>query len=210
MIALLSELHNPTGRAAVRQVLRGVSRPSIGYIASEPDPQWRYFEPVREIYRQMGAKAVHYLELEAGYDPDVARQMMDCDLIHLCGGNTFRYLDGLQRRELLPELRAFAERGRALVGVSAGAMVLTPSIESAHLCGDRNEVGLADTGAADVVPFQFVPHASVTSESEALELARRLSYPAVLCDDDSAILMQGNDILPMGHPRWIAAPAFTT
>ncbi len=205
MIALLSHPEHPVAQSAQRQLLAGLHQPSVGYIASEPDPQWRYFEPVMQRYRRAGAGEVHYLELEGRYDADAARRVLDCDLVHLSGGNPFRFLAALRYRGLLPCLRERAEAGRAMVGVSAGAMIMTQSIESALLCGDRNEVGLEDLSGLGLLPIMMVPHASAAMRTDARTLALRVGCPVVLCDDNSALLAEGEEIVPLGTPEWIPA-----
>ncbi|MBY5920207.1 Type 1 glutamine amidotransferase-like domain-containing protein [Ferrimonas balearica] len=205
MIALLSHPERPVALTALRHVMAGMNRPSIGYIASQPDPQWHYFEPVMQRYRSMGAGEVHYLELEGRYDADVAKKVLDCDVVHLSGGNTFRFLAALRHRGLLSCLRERVESGRAIVGVSAGAMVMTQSVESALLCGDRNEVALDEMSGLQLLPLLFVPHASMAISTDARALAQRVGYPVVLCDDDSALLAQGEDIVALGSPHWITA-----
>ncbi|MBY6223141.1 Type 1 glutamine amidotransferase-like domain-containing protein [Ferrimonas balearica] len=206
MIALISQPGSPAAQAALRQELSGMTRPRIGYIAAEPDPQWHYFEPVRAMYRRLGAGEVHYLELEQRFDADTAQRVLECDLIHLSGGNTYRFLAGLQARNLLLPLKRHGESGRALVGVSAGAMVLTPSIDTASLCGDPNSVELDDTQGANLLPFLFLPHAQPQLKTAAATLARHHCYPVAMCDDHSALLIQGSEVLPLGQPEWLAAP----
>jgi peptidase E len=80
--------------------------------------------------------------------------------INLSGGNTFRFLKSIKERGAESRLVEYARNGGILIGVSAGAMILTPSIESAFICGDVNTVGLSDLEGLELVSFFFDPHSS--------------------------------------------------
>jgi len=49
----------------------------------------------------------------------------------------------------------YARSGGTLIGVSAGAIIMSPNIESSALCGDTNLIGLSEMSGLSLFPFPF-------------------------------------------------------
>ena len=177
------------------------ARLTAGYVASQPDPRGDYYQPIQEWYARQGIEMNLYVELEQGSDVDAADALFECDLIHLSGGDTYRFLYWLKQRGLLPRLKAFAEAGGGLVGLSAGAMILSPSIASARVCGDSNEIGLRDLSGVGLIDFSLVPHLPHGNHQDWLHQASQFR-PVVLLHDDDVLVLQGEEWLSFGSPVW--------
>jgi len=216
-LALVSDAGSDNGMATIQYVLNSleINSPRVAYIASEPDPERCYYRATQEIYHRLGANLCHFVELESGFDAAVAEAMFGFDAIHLSGGDTFRFLKWLRKRDLITSLQTYLRDGGALIGVSAGAMILTPSIESAWLCGDSNDVGLQNLSALSLVPFQFVPHVdSDIRDGETLLDALSDRYRSAmssftvkmpadelcLCPDDAGVALIGDERIEFGRP----------
>ncbi|MEC4724342.1 peptidase E [Shewanella sp. D64] len=211
-LALLSDPSSTNGINAIKQVLAALQKRAVkvGYIASEPEPDRHYFRQTQVLYKNLGARLEHYLELETGFDETAFVEQLCCDVIHLAGGDTFRFLKGLQHRGLIPRLRENVMAGGALIGVSAGAMIMTPSIESAPLCGDSNGVGLDNLSALGVTPFHFMPHLSAdintpvdfisTLTERNIEFDDTLLEQLYLCQDNAAVTLIDGVIDELGGP----------
>ena len=197
-VLLLSQHDNEVGRKAISQALFGLVEPKIGYIASQPDPQRVYFSACQKIYRELGFVMDTYLELEDSFDEETVERILKCDTIHLSGGDTFRCLKNLKERKLIDKLQHFNHNGGVLIGVSAGAMILTPNIDSAYLCGDINEVGLSDLSATNIVGFSFAPH--FNKHIEAPEFMSNEIKNRYLCSDNDALLIINNRVLCINEP----------
>ncbi|WP_394147097.1 Type 1 glutamine amidotransferase-like domain-containing protein [Shewanella atlantica] len=218
-LALVSDAGSDNGMATIQCVLNslGLKSPRVAYIASEPDPERCYYRATQEIYHRLGAELCHYVELETDFDAAVADAMFGFDGIHLSGGDTFRFLKWLKKRNLIEPLRKYLSEGGALIGVSAGAMIMTPSIESAWLCGDSNDVRLQDLTALSLVPFQFIPHVdSDIKDGSALLDTLSARYADVnspspqrwdkptaelcFCPDDAGIAVIDGEVIEFGQP----------
>lgn len=138
--------------------LIGTPRPRIGYVASAPDPQREYYQRTREHYAQLGAVMDCYLDAEHVSNRAQVAKLLTCDAIHLSGGNTFTFIAWLKRSDLARQLSDYAHRGGVLIGVSAGAVIMTPSVLSAELCGDVRPQGFTDDTGLGLVDFHFWPH----------------------------------------------------
>ncbi len=139
-LALYSDQEIAANAAMDERLLRliGVRRPRIGYVSSAPDPSRAYFDQKRAYYHRLGAELTMYTDSESADLEGDVEILCRCDAIHLTGGNTFTFLRWLRVRRALPLLRAYAlgDRG-VLIGASAGAILMTPSIQTAVLWWGR-------------------------------------------------------------------------
>ncbi|SPA44396.1 dipeptidase PepE [Cupriavidus taiwanensis] len=89
-------------------------------------------------------------------DADCVRAVEAAELIVIGGGNTFRLLQCLRERGLLPVIARQVTAGAArYIGWSAGTNVACPTIRT------TNDMPVADPGGLDalaLVPFQINPH----------------------------------------------------
>ncbi|MEZ9822008.1 Type 1 glutamine amidotransferase-like domain-containing protein [Shewanella sp. 10N.286.45.A1] len=210
-LALISQPTTPNAMRAISALLSAVAKekPNVGYIASQPDPNREYFTQTQRLYQSLNAQMSVYLELESGFNHEALNALLNCDVIHLSGGDTQRFLRSVKQRELNTVLKSFVKDGGAIVGVSAGAMLLTPSIASATLCGDVITDEEAALSAISLVNFQFVPH--VTDEQlNQIHFKQQLSElksPCYLCSDNDAVLQMGKELLLYGTPTLYKNPA---
>ncbi len=168
-LVLYSDQRMPASQQVDQHLLHllGTRAARIGYIASSSDPDRRYFRPTQHYYQQYHLELALYVELDVAYTPELLDALFACDAIHLSGGNSYYFLYWLQRRGLMERLRQYAEQQGVLVGVSAGAIVMTPHISSALLCGDEPYAPLMQEQGLDLVDFAFVPHLDDRGETHA-------------------------------------------
>jgi dipeptidase E len=129
-----------------------------------------HFGPIRRLLFVPFALADHqrYAELmaergfDAGYEldglhrhPDPERAIREAEGIYIGGGNSFRLLDALQRQGLLGPIRERVAEGLPYLGVSAGANVACPTIQTTN---DMPIVEPESFQALCLVPFQINPH----------------------------------------------------
>jgi dipeptidase E len=128
----------------------------VGYIPEASHPDRASFETKRKYYAGIGLKLAVYFDEET---PDNGLEsLFGCHAIHLSGGNTFCFLYWLKQRNMIPALRQYVADGGVLIGVSAGSILMTPSVDSAALCGDALDPRLEDHTALGIVNFHFWPH----------------------------------------------------
>lgn len=210
ILALLSQPSSPNALIVISRVLSEVAatKPKVGYIASAPDPKREYFSQTQQLYRKLNVQMSVYLELESEFTQTALNALLDCDVIHLSGGDTQRFLQAVKQRKLIAVFQAFVENGGAIVGVSAGAMLLTPSIASAALCGDKVTDQQSALSALNLVDFQFVPHVTQDQliDSEFQQQLNLLKSRTYLCADNDALLQVGKNLLVYGAPSLIENP----
>jgi dipeptidase E len=180
--------------------LIGKAHPQIGYIPSAADPTRKYFVPKQAYYAVLGATVGPYCEIDIHYDAGVVSALWECDAIHLSGGPTYHFLYWLRARGLLQPLRDYAANGGVLIGVSAGAIMLTPEIETSALCGDVPHEPIDDLRALALTNFAFLPHLNqiVSPELILQTYANQQGYTVYGCRDGDGIIVDGDSIECIG------------
>ncbi len=134
------------------------ANPRVGFIPSSSDPERKYYEERKAFYYQLGMDLEVYFELDKQWKPELLKSLLDCDAIHLSGGNTYYFLHWLRNRNMMDSLVQYVRGGGVLIGVSAGSILMTPDISTSALCGDEVVEGETDFSGLGLVDFSFVPH----------------------------------------------------
>ena len=197
-LALYSDQEIEANAVIDERVLQliAVGRPQIGYVSAAPDPERSDFERKRLYYENLGADLVAYVDSDTNDLDRASRELNRCDAIHLSGGNTFSFLRWLKARRVLSMLQVYAVEGRGvLIGVSAGAILMTPTVSTAALCGDSRDSGPIDDGALGLVRFHFWPHFVPGAElaTSAQAVIENLSE-LYACEDGAGIVVDGSAI----------------
>ena len=183
------------------------ARRTIGYIPASPDRERRFFSGFERHYERLGIE-LRFFGLEDEFRSDALPELLQLDAIHLSGGNTFRFLHWLRARGLFAELQKYVTRGGVLIGVSAGAILMTRDIRSAAICGDApyaapsdptpsdptfSDPTLSDTAGLSLVDFTVLPHfdGSVAQRAELAHLGVELRNVAYGVPDGSGIVVDG-------------------
>jgi dipeptidase E len=179
--------------------LIGRPRPRIGYISATPDPERTYFQHTRDYYAAIGADVPIYIDSHSIQSGPDWKALFLCDGIHLSGGNTFSFVYWLRQRNLLKILTQYVSEGGVLIGVSAGAILMSPSMRSAELCGDVRVGDVINDAAMGLVDFHIWPHFdSRAVGSTQAELAS--SLPNLYgCPDGAGIIIDGERVELFGR-----------
>ena len=110
-----------------------------------------YTAGARERLAPLGVSVVG---VHAGGDPRAAVE--DAEVLFVGGGNSFRLLDALQRRQLLEPIRRRVRAGELrYLGSSAGSNMACPTLRTTN---DMPIVQPASFDALGLIPFQINPH----------------------------------------------------
>jgi dipeptidase E len=194
MDKLTDELRN----AIAKEILDRGGR--VAYISSAAQNGNKpYYLSTIEDYKNIDHSIeVDYFDLSESFSNDDLSKLETYRIIYLSGGNTYAFLDAARKRGLEKILRNVIENDGLLIGVSAGAIMMTPTIDIAGTCGgDINNVGLIDTHGFNFVPFEFHPH---YTENDKATLATYITKHTIyLCKDGDGILVTDNGIQKFGE-----------
>jgi dipeptidase E len=185
--------------------LTGKKRPRVVFIPSAnhvPDFEYDY---VCENFGALGVKDIALFNIDRPYSiSDAERILKAADMIYLSGGNTFYFLKSIRRNHFDRMLMKFVQRGGVLAGLSAGAIMMTPSISTASypkFDRDENTVGIRNLEALDLVPFEFFPHYHPEPEyaRELRKQSKTLKHPIYGVADGAGIVIDGRRLSFFGN-----------
>ena len=182
--------------------------PRILYIPSDGDDD-DYYEDYTEFnmaINQVTKTETIYLPIDDKLTPhDFVQKLASSDGVFLSGGNTFHFLGHLRKKGLLSKLKLYARQGNLLSGLSAGAIILTPSVETAGFpefdC-DINYDEITNLRSLNLTRFLFFPHFKKSkrySDAFRLETLARTQYPIYCCPDYSGIKIFHNTVTFYGN-----------
>lgn len=120
---------------------------------------------------------------------DEKRKLLSSNILVITGGNTFTLLRNLRRSGLDKAIKEFSKKDNfVLAGFSAGAIVLTPTINVCNLPNyDKNEVGTKDLTGLNIVDFEVFPHYS-KKYKKALDRYKATTTNKVIAIADDNVL----------------------
>ena len=146
----------------------------------------QYIEQWRRISEQYSAQC-NIIDNSVS-SADEQRKLLSSNIVVMSGGNTFNLLRNLRKSGLDKTIREFTDKSDfVLAGFSAGALVLTPSINICNLPNfEENLVELEDFSGLDVVDFEIFPHYNEHLQKATLESYRKTTANHVreITDED--------------------------
>ncbi len=178
----------------------------IPYMADGASP---FFERAVRRYRSVGIEQFYVLEPDHRPSRAELATLLSSDVIYLAGGNTYTFLHHLRQSGLIKPLQSFARRGGVLAGLSAGALLMTPSIGLAGVPrydADDNEPGLKgvrELAALGLVEFEFSPHDTHDSrrKRELLAYSAQIKRPVFSVEDGGGIVVESDRLGLYGRVR---------
>jgi dipeptidase E len=131
----------------------------------------------------------------------------------LSGGNTYHFLNNLKNRNFLPLLKNYVEKGGVLIGVSAGSIIMSKTINVVTLLHDENVVGLKDYSSLGLINFDFLPHLNYDREKylkNAVEYSKTSKSVIYACSDGDGIIVDGDNMQFFGDVLRILNGDITT
>jgi dipeptidase E len=171
--------------------------PSSSYLSEQ---EFKSF--VRHYSKFRITRFIHF-PIDVPFDQTLFQEVMRSDVIHLSGGNTFYFLNSLRKAKLLPQLKAYAQNGGVLTGLSAGGIIMTSSIEMAaypDFDRDENFVNLKNLSALNLVNFHFFPHFknSARYDNEFKRISRDEDKIIYACPDGAGIAISDSEMRVVG------------
>ncbi len=155
------------------------------------DPWW--LKKDRELLHNCGIKNIEEYDLKDKTEKDVQKAFEGKDIVFVNGGNTFYLLHHVRNCKFDKILKKFLDSRGLYVGVSAGTILVNPTIEIAGWKNiDTNKVGLRDITALNFVPFLTFVHFTEEYRKLVDEESKKTKCAIVALTDTQAILAKGN------------------
>lgn len=155
----------------------------------EGDPT-SWLDKYRQQLRDLGITSIEDVDLRDKRDEELEKILSTKDIVYVNGGNTFFLLYYARLSGFQKALQKFLDEGKLYIGVSAGSILLCPTIEVAHYTpADKNTVGLTDLTGFSCVPFLLSPHYEESGRELLEQEADNASLPVVVLNDMQAVLV---------------------
>ena len=177
----------------------GGSSCRVAYIPSDSDLKRRYFQKVENDYRRIGISNLFYFDLGEEYSESSVSALFQHDAIHLSGGDPVRFMELMRQRQFGQHLKKYVQTGGTILGISAGAMILTPSLGLLPAV-DNTPVLKSSLRALGIIDFELYPHfkADKKTREKLAHYARSKKIRLYACDDDAGLLIKDNEITMLG------------
>ncbi len=146
----------------------GTGTPRVVWIpaGSRPERTTQYFAERKKYYQDFGVNSVSMFSVSEDFACDRMQELMDCDILHLSGGDPYVFLRNLRTTGVHEVIKERAKRGGIIVGDSAGAMLMTPDIQIAKFDGRPVPTDLGNLASLNMVGFEFHAHFGTYGASE--------------------------------------------
>lgn len=121
----------------------------------------KYFILARKQLESMGIIQVKYFDLES----ENVEELKAFDMIYIPGGNTFLLLQVIEDNNLFFALQKILSE-KIVIGVSAGALLLTPTIRIANEIEPDEYLTVKSMDGLTLVDFEVYPHYTQEVEKE--------------------------------------------
>jgi dipeptidase E len=180
--------------------------PTVTFIPSSIEYAEELFEEFIVHFEKYGWDDFHLFPVDVPFTKYAAQNALKRDLIFLSGGNTFHFLHHLKQSGFAGMLKDYAHAGGVVAGESAGAIILTPNIETASypdFDADDNDIALKNLKSLGLTHFEFFPHFQNTRRYiHALNLeSTDLLHPIFACEDGAGVVVEDEKTTFVG-PTW--------
>ena len=149
-----------------------------------------YLEKTLSEIKNTGAQDIDVFRL--GNEKFTASK--EYDVIFVCGGNTFDYLDRVRKTGLDKFIVDFSKKENSVyVGVSAGSILAGPDIAIAG-DEDSNDIGLTDLRGLCLTDFIVYPHYRKELKTQLDEFKKRNGHPIIELEDNQAVILNYSNI----------------
>lgn len=158
--------------------------------AAEGKSENKYSQLAKKQFEEFGFAAVDFVDLETESQKDFSSY----GVIYVCGGNTFKLLKFAREADFKSSIENLLERGGIYIGVSAGSIIIGPSIAIAgEIEPDENEVGLEDLTGFGISDLIILPHYSPEIEEEVIAFENKYSVKVERLSNSQAILVENGE-----------------
>lgn len=140
--------------------------------------------------------------------PDTAFSVLNgFDIIYVQGGNGFYLLKQAQACGFEQAVRKILEdNNKWYIGVSAGTYIACPTIEMHNWKSEKDQFGLDNLAAMNLVPFLVVVHYNREKYREVLaEHIPTAAHPVRILTDDQAFLVKDGEVRLIGEGSEVLA-----
>ena len=117
-----------------------------------------YVGSARKLFKKMGA-IVTEIDISKEDFSTIKSAFKDANIIYFTGGNSFFLIDQLRRTGVDILLKEELEKGKLMIGESAGAIICAPDISYIEKMDEKPEgYSQSDDDGLNLIDFYVLPH----------------------------------------------------
>ncbi len=160
--------------------------------ASREKEHNKYNQLAKKQFEDMGFGRCDFIDFETNPEADLGMYKV----FYVCGGNTFKLLKFAREVNFGKSVKSLLERGGIYVGVSAGSILVGPSIAVAgEILSDENEVDLNDLAGLCITNRIILPHYEEVLEEDVRRFEESHSVVIDRVKDGEAVIVKGEHII---------------
>lgn len=167
-----------------------LSHKSVGIVitAAEGKENNKYSKLAESQFKELDFNKVDFIDIESNPQTDFSRY----SVIYVCGGNTFKLLKYARETKFKDAIIKLLERDGIYIGVSAGAIILAPTIQiAASVDPEPNDVGITDLEGLNLINFEVHPHYDPSHEKELSSYQKTTINKVVRISNSQAVIISG-------------------
>lgn len=158
--------------------------------AAEGKENNKYSKLVESQFRGLGFTIIDFIDIENNPRADFSRYIV----VYVCGGNTFKLLKYAREANFKETIVKLLERGGIYIGVSAGAIILAPTIQiAASVDPEPNETGITNLEGLGLIDFEVHPHYDSSHDEELTSYQKTTSNKVVKISNSQAVVIKGTE-----------------
>lgn len=148
-----------------------------------------YLQKTKDKLSQLGVTDIDIFELR----DEKFNAFREYDVMYVCGGNTFVYLDRIRKTGLDKFIIDSINNKSVYVGVSAGSILGGPDIT---IAGDEdpNDIELKDLKGLGLTNIAIYPHYTEDKVGVLKEFRKTADYQILELTDDQAVYLNDKDM----------------
>lgn len=178
-------------RRAAEKLFGSLPHKSVAIVttAAEGKENNKYSKLAESQFRKIGFNTVDFIDIENNQRVDFSIY----SVIYVCGGNTFKLLKNAREANFKDAIIKLLKRNGIYIGVSAGAIILAPTIQAAaSINPDLNIAGIRDFTGLGIVDFEIHPHYKQKEESKIVDYEKKTLRKVVRLANDEALIISDN------------------
>ena len=167
------------------------SKPNFLFIGLASSYSDSYYDCIKKIYKDLGCECVYLKKKNILNNPDIVKNKIEsADIIYIGGGDTIKLLSDIKKYEIDSLLEKITDKGTVLVGISAGAILLSDGgfSDSLILRGESNKHEYIK--GLGIVNISISPHykSNVQKDIEMKEYLKNNKLLSMFCLENCVAL----------------------
>lgn len=159
-------------------------------------------ENVRDIFRKNNIYFEDY-DLVGKREVELRSDISRFNCVFVNGGSVFYLMKAINESGFEKVIKELLPQGFIYIGASAGAYVVCPTIEAATWKRTKNNHGLTNLKAMNLVPFLLSVHYKEEMAELLKEKIDQANYPVHILTDEQAILIKDGKTQFLGEEEII-------